>query len=181
MTYDFVPLYTYADYEQWEGNWELINGHPHAISPSPLRKHQVISKKFIVAFDELLESDNSCKDCSVYFELDWIVSNDTIVRPDVMIVCGEFKDDFLKFPPTLVVEILSKATSLKDRHVKHQLYEAQGVKFYILVNPDTQATEIFELVNGEYVQNNTISRFALHGNCELAFDIPAFVQGLKLD
>lgn len=98
-----------------------------------------------------------------------------------MIVCGEFKDDFLKFPPILIIEILSKSTSLKDRHVKHQLYEAQGVKFYILVNPDTQATEIFELVNGEYGQNNTINRFALHGNCELAFDIPAFVQALKLD
>lgn len=80
MTYDFVPLYTYADYKQWEGNWELINGHPHALSPSPLKQHQRVGKKLLVEMDELLETGTGCKDCEVFYELDWIVSNDTIVR-----------------------------------------------------------------------------------------------------
>lgn len=35
-----IPRYSYADYAQWEGNWELINGYPHAMSPSPALKHQ---------------------------------------------------------------------------------------------------------------------------------------------
>ncbi len=179
--FEYIPRYTYKDYALWEGHWELIDGHPHSMSPSPLKQHQRVGKKLLGVLDELLETGGACKDCEVFYELDWIISDDTTVRPDLMIVCGDMKENFLTFPPTLIIEILSKATSLKDRHIKHKLYETQGVKFYLLVNPDTKTTEIFELINGAYVPNDTISRFALHGNCELAFDIPAFVQGLKLD
>jgi hypothetical protein len=38
-----LPHYTYADYKHWEGNWELIEGIPYAISPAPLPKHQYIA------------------------------------------------------------------------------------------------------------------------------------------
>jgi hypothetical protein len=30
-----LPHYTYADYVQWEGKWEVIDGVPHAMSPAP--------------------------------------------------------------------------------------------------------------------------------------------------
>jgi hypothetical protein len=28
---------------QWEGKWELIDGIPHAMSPAPTPKHQIIA------------------------------------------------------------------------------------------------------------------------------------------
>ncbi|MEO1923214.1 MAG: Uma2 family endonuclease, partial [Nautiliaceae bacterium] len=28
-------LYTVKDYEQWEGDWELIEGRPYAMAPAP--------------------------------------------------------------------------------------------------------------------------------------------------
>jgi len=31
--------YTYDDYKQWQGDWELIAGIPLAMSPAPTRKH----------------------------------------------------------------------------------------------------------------------------------------------
>ncbi len=65
----------------------------------------------------------------VYHELDWIIDDQTVVCPDVIIICGEFEDDFLRFPLTLVSEIASSKTRLKDRNVKFKLYEAKGVKF----------------------------------------------------
>jgi hypothetical protein len=37
-----LPHYTYSDYEQWEGQWELIDGIPYAMSPLPVPKHQKI-------------------------------------------------------------------------------------------------------------------------------------------
>jgi hypothetical protein len=29
-----LPYYTYEDYVQWEGKWELIDGIPYAMSPA---------------------------------------------------------------------------------------------------------------------------------------------------
>lgn len=40
-----LSYYTYADYAQWEGQWELIDGIPYAMSPSPVPKHQRIANK----------------------------------------------------------------------------------------------------------------------------------------
>ena len=38
-----IPHYTYEDWLQWEGKWELIEGHPIAMSPTPVPKHQRIA------------------------------------------------------------------------------------------------------------------------------------------
>lgn len=39
--------YSYNDYKDWEGNWELINGYPIAMSPSPKRTHQFLAENFL--------------------------------------------------------------------------------------------------------------------------------------
>jgi Uma2 family endonuclease len=56
--------------------------------------------------------------CVVFTELDWKISKETVVRPDVMIVCGKIETDYLEFPPVLIVEILSPASLVKDRNIK---------------------------------------------------------------
>ena len=38
-----LPNYTYADYAQWEGRWELMDGVPFAMAPSPSFQHQSVS------------------------------------------------------------------------------------------------------------------------------------------
>ena len=35
-----LPHYTYEDYCNWEGRWELIDGIPFAMSPAPTPRHQ---------------------------------------------------------------------------------------------------------------------------------------------
>src|SRR5690606_23248150 len=112
---------------------------------------------------------------------DWIVNDKTVLRPDVMVVCGNFKEDFLTFPPVLVVEVLSPATSMKDRNLKYNIYQEQKVKYYIMVNPDNRACELYELVNGEYVPADNLTGFNLHGSCSLLFNIPQLVAQLPLD
>ena len=39
----YRPYYTYEDYCQWEGRWELIEGMPYAMSPAPIPEHQRVS------------------------------------------------------------------------------------------------------------------------------------------
>ena len=40
-----LEKYTYEDYRHWEGDWELIDGIPQAMAPSPALKHQFIMMK----------------------------------------------------------------------------------------------------------------------------------------
>lgn len=180
--YEYIPRYTYSDYAKWEGHWELIYGYPHAMSPSPNRKHQFVSLELAAEIRSSLKGNTKeCGHCKVYQDLDWIITEDTVVRPDIMVVCGKMEGDFLTFAPVLVIEIISPSSLLRDKNVKHQVYGNSGVKYYAIVNPKNKTTEIFELVNGEYIPQNTLGQFALHNDCVLNFNISSFVQELKLD
>jgi hypothetical protein len=53
---DFLPNYTYSDYLNWEGRWELINGIPFAMSPAPAPKHQKVVAKLMHLFLESIEN-----------------------------------------------------------------------------------------------------------------------------
>jgi Putative restriction endonuclease len=48
-----LPHYTYQEYKNWEGKWELIDGIPHAMSPAPNTRHQLVaaalSTEFVLA------------------------------------------------------------------------------------------------------------------------------------
>lgn len=167
---DWLPQYTYKEYEKWEGEWELIRGIPYAMSPSPKRRHQEIGRKFMrLAEDSLTATRGKC-DCQIYYELDWIVDENTVIRPDVMIVCGTFDEDFLRFPPTLAVEIASDGTRLKDRNVKYKLYESNGVKYYIIADIERKKVEVFQLSDGHY-QEFIGTNFQLTPSCSIDLDL----------
>jgi Uma2 family endonuclease len=166
-----IPHYTYDDWVHWEGKWELIEGYPIAMSPAPIPRHQKISAKIISRLTRALEG-SVCKDCEVYNFIDYKIEEDTILQPDILIVCGEIKKKYLDFPPALVVEILSPATALKDRHTKYELYEQQGVKYYLITDADKKIIEMYELKGKEYeMQPNAGSyKFTLADDCSITTD-----------
>ena len=167
----YIPHYTYSDYKIWEGDWELIQGIPYSMSPSPGKRHQSLGGRlFNIISNALSELKTKCKDCEVFYELDWIISDDTIVRPDAMIVCGDFQEEFLRFPPTLILEVLSPSTAIKDRTVKFDIYEHQKVKYYLLADPIAQTIKVFELIENGYVENAT-GTFILNDDCVLKLDL----------
>jgi Uma2 family endonuclease len=141
----YRPHYTYDEYLLWEGRWELIEGMPYAMSPAPNSRHQWISSQLSALFVEALKG---CKKCKTYQPIDWKIAEDTVVQPDLSIVCGPIKSfTYLDFPPVLVVEILSPSTATKDRREKFELYQAQGVKYYLMIDPAFKKIEVFELIN----------------------------------
>jgi Uma2 family endonuclease len=176
-----IPRYTIADYKQWEGDWELIRGYPYAMAPSALKKHQVLGRLFIIELDMALRK--SCGDncnCEVLYELDWIVDNNTIVRPDVMVVCNNSDpDDYIRVSPVLIVEIFSPQTKLKDRNTKFNLYQQQGVKYYILADPDLKSMETFELQHNQYAQINNSQPLTLTRNCTIALNEEEIFGSIK--
>jgi len=141
----FVPLYTVEDYRNWRGDWELIEGVAVSMAPSPSWKHQRLA--FLLA-KEIEEELSKCP-CSVCLEVDWIVDERTVVRPDLVVVCGEV-GDYLKRAPLVVFEVVSKSTAFKDETVKFELYQREKVNYYGLVYPELQKVRLFKLKNGRF-------------------------------
>lgn len=105
----------------------------------------------------------------MYSELDWVVDNDTVVRPDCMIVCGDFKEEYLVFAPSLIIEISSHSTKLRDRNMKFNLYELKKVRFYIIADPENKTVDSFELINEKY-QMKTRLTFEVSAECNITID-----------
>jgi Uma2 family endonuclease len=167
----YLPNYTYTDYCQWEGQWELIEGIPYAMSPQPIPIHQKINGRLFARFDTPLSK--KCKDCNVYIPIDWKINAKTVLQPDLLIVCNEIEKKFLDFAPILVAEILSPSTALKDRNVKKQIYLSQGVKYFLILDPQTKKIEVYELVNDEYVLKMVSPKnftFILEDGCKAKVD-----------
>jgi Uma2 family endonuclease len=163
-----IPRYTYNDYKIWEGDWELIHGYPYAMSPSPFNQHQIIGAATVTQFGIALSDKKKECNCKMMYEVDWIMNEDTVVRPDIMIVCGPIElKDFVRIPPSLIVEIASENTRLKDRNTKFKLYEQYGVKYYLIVDPDKKSIEYFQLVDNKYQGKAPLHEFELQTTCKL--------------
>ena len=151
--------YTYADYMTWDEqeHIELIEGAPVMMSP-PSRTHQEISGELFRQIANYLEG----KKCRVYaapfavrlFEkpTDDASSVDTVVEPDLSVVCDRDKLDAkgCKGAPDLVIEILSPSSIRNDRLTKFNLYQRAGVREYWIVNPSEKRVQVFVLENGHY-------------------------------
>ncbi|HEY5405478.1 MAG TPA: Uma2 family endonuclease [Ginsengibacter sp.] len=96
-----IPHYTYDDWVHWEGKWELIDGHPIAMNPTPVPAHQRVAAELRTELLLALRKSN-CKKCRVYDPVDYKISDDTILVPDILIICGEVKKKYLDFAPSLL-------------------------------------------------------------------------------
>lgn len=171
LTIEDYPRYTYKDYEKWEGDWELIRGIPYAMSPSPNRHHQRLGSQFITEFSNALKrSGNNCG-CDVLYETDWIVSEDTVVQLDVMVVCEKLNEDFVTNPPSLILEILYPSTILKDRNTKFHLYQAYGVRYYLIADLGKKLVEIFQLQDNLCQEKKDLTDFHLTKDCAVSFSV----------
>ena len=173
----YTPSYTYEDYVLWEGRWELIGGIPYAMRPAPTVKHQRISSELNYLFVSALKK---CKQCKAYSPVDWKISDDTILQPDVLIVCKPLGNSkYLDFPPALIAEIISPSSSVTDRREKYGIYEEQGVKFYLIIDPSFQKIEIFEKIGNSYQAasvNPSEFTFSLEDGCDFTISFAGLFE-----
>lgn len=171
LTGQEIPRYTIDDYQHWKDDWEIINGYPYAMKPSPFFRHQKISLKLAKLLSNAMDKCSTCE-CDVVYEIDWIINDDTIVRPDIMIVCDQKnKDDFVRTAPVLIIEVLSDRTKLKDRNVKYNLYQNCGTRYYLMVDLEARRIEYFELENKAFLQKDIIKSFYLQEGTAIEADL----------
>lgn len=146
-----LPHYTFQDYKKWDKQWELIGGIPFSMFPLPSKNHQRLNKKIVTLLDdELLR--NNCQDCEAFLPIDWKIDDDTIVQPDVSIICNDSEGQYVTSVPKLVFEILSPSTRKKDLTTKFDLYQLQGVKYYCIVDPEENKVKIYQITEELYLQ-----------------------------
>lgn len=158
-TYMGIPLkkdedrFTYKNYLTWPENerWELIDGIAYDMTPAPSKTHQGISIALSSMFYNYLK-DKNCKVFPAPFDVRFAEKNardediDTVVQPDIVVVCDKSKldDRGCIGAPDLVIEILSPATAAKDMKEKFALYEKHGVLEYWLVQPLDKTVMVFK-------------------------------------
>lgn len=142
-----IEYYTREDYRHWKGDWELIRGTPLAMSPSPSVGHQRIAGRLFV---QLAEALDQCPNCEALYEIDVEFSDDTVTRPDVIVICHSPDADRLTRAPALIAEVISPRTARRDEQTKFQLYQEEGVDHYVLLYPDQRNAKVYRLIDGTY-------------------------------
>ena len=151
---------TYADLLSWDGDvrYELIEGEPVMMAPGPSSTHQDILGELFAQFHAYLKG----KRCKAYlspFDVrlfedsgDRPTDVDTVVQPDLMVVCDKDKVDRhgVHGAPDLVIEILSPSTWRHDCLVKYNLYQRAGVQEYWIVDAEKQVVLVHTLEEGQY-------------------------------
>ncbi len=152
--------YTYGDYLTWpdDRREELVDGMVYIKEPpAPLRPHQQVVGEPHYQVRAALEG----KSCQVYiapFDVRLPRSDgtddqiDTVVQPDVLIVCDCQKLDRrgMRGAPAWLAEVLSPSTAGHDQVIKLPAYERAGVPEVWLAHPNDRTLTIYRLEDGRY-------------------------------
>lgn len=146
--------HTYAEYLSWPADerYELIDGVAYLMSPAPLRVHQEVVGEIYYQVRIALEG-KPCRAYAAPFDVRLPKADEaderinTVVQPDVLVVCDEAKLDErgLRGAPDWVVEVLSPATAAHDQTIKLAAYERAGVREVWLVHPVDRVVTIYRL------------------------------------
>ncbi|MGC8736848.1 MAG: Uma2 family endonuclease, partial [Dissulfurimicrobium sp.] len=119
--------------------------------------------------DEQLETCEA--KCYVLQDLDWIISSDTVVRPDVMVVCDDIQNTITR-PPEVIFEIVSEKNASTDERYKFELYQKEGVRYYVLCYPALKKAKVYRWRNGKYIKEGDFREeiFRFETSCSLSLE-----------
>lgn len=152
--------HTYGEYLTWSDGQveELIDGAAYVKEPpAPSRSHQEIVGELYFQLKLALEG----KGCRIYVapfdvrlpkaaEADDDI--DTVVQPDVLVVCDlrKLDDRGMRGAPDWIAEVLSPATAAYDQHLKLAVYERAAVPEVWLVDPIDRTLTVHWLKGARY-------------------------------
>jgi Uma2 family endonuclease len=155
-------LFTYADYKSWElkpgERYELIYGIAYAMAGANTYHQSIsmeISKQIAVYLD-----GKPCKvfsapyDVRLFYQED--ESDDTVVQPDVMIICDKSKlgKEGCHGAPDFVVEILSPSNTAIEMGRKFDLYLRAGVREYWVIEPENKGVKAYNFKDNQISVRN---------------------------
>lgn len=173
---NYTQRYNVDDHAQWEGDWELWSGFPVAMSPSPGLDHQLVSGALIAELRRALARAD-CRDCLAVQDLDWRVDQETVLRPDLVVLCDRPRQKYLTSAPSLVIEILSDSTRQRDLLYKRDMYERLGVGAYLIVDPKDRSLVLLTR-SGETFAESAKHSVQLSPSCRMDLELGAVFDDL---
>jgi Uma2 family endonuclease len=168
--------YTYEDYLKTRENerYELIGGVLY-MTPSPVTKHQRISRKIEFTLEKFV-TENDLGEV-FYAPYDVYLDDENVVQPDIIFISKERQhiigEKNVQGAPDLVIEIISENSAYRDMVQKKSLYSKFGVKEYWVVIPEEASIEIYSLKENIYDLTNTYRKEKILESLN--------VKGLKID
>lgn len=136
--------YTYGDYLRWSDDerYELIDGTAYLMAPAPNWRHQELAGEIFRQISNQLVG-KPCRPAIAPLDVRLPKGDeadervDTVVQPDVLIVChGERIDRRgVRGAPSFVLEVLSPSSASHDQIRKRRVYERAGVAEYWILHP----------------------------------------------
>jgi Uma2 family endonuclease len=152
---------TYADYCRWPDDvrYELIDGVAYLMAPAPNVRHQALAGEIYFQLRQAL-AGSSCQPFMALLDVRLPHADeaddavDTVVQPDVLVVCDKAKLDErgVRGAPDLVVEVLSPSTAAHDQVRKLAAYERAGVRECWLVHPTDRVLSVYRLEEATYAR-----------------------------
>lgn len=149
-----------------DDTYETVRGKKVRLPSMMLAQCQIKANILIAVGKHLIENERGYFFGNVYVRFD----DENIFVPDLCVVLKEHEQIlanrvYIDGAPDMVVEVLSKSTLKKDIPVKKDIYEAQGVREYWIINPWAKSVEVYLLRDGKYFLNDV---YTLFDDAELA-------------
>jgi len=151
---------------------ELIRGEL-IVSPSPIDAHQDLVFNLAVLIRSLMPGGKV-----VVAPMDVYLDDENVLQPDVFWLAADSRcssrNGYYYGAPELVVEVVSPASSTRDRRDKFDLYEAHGAREYWLADPAAQHVEVWQRQGerfarlGVFTEGGTFRSSALDKDVTLA-------------
>ena len=132
--------------------YEIIRGEKFMAPAANLDHSNIISRIHFCFVKYFLEHKSGyvfCDDVDVHF------SDGTLFKPDLCVVLKSNEKILasrkaIYGAPDMVVEVLSHSTRKKDLTIKKDVYEAQGVREYWIIDPRAKSVTVYLLREGKY-------------------------------
>jgi len=131
--------------------YEVVEGMLH-VAPAPSPNHQhAVGELFALMRENIRQSGNG----SVWIApIDVLLPGGDVVQPDVVYLAADCEavvtERAIEGTPTLVIEVLSPATSGFDRSAKAAAYAKAGVQHYWLYSPRGRVLDAYVFSDGGY-------------------------------
>ncbi|RFU63616.1 Uma2 family endonuclease [Bacillus sp. V59.32b] len=163
-TPDESKTHTYKDWLEWDGRWELIYEKAYNMTPAPSSEHQFIVGELFHKL-RLFYGNKKCNVVVSPFDV-YLSENDDfgnpthVVQPDISVICNhkQITEKGYYGAPTLIVEVLSPSTALKDYNEKFNIYQRFRVKEYWIVDGTNKIIHVNGLEDGYFSKRITYGR-----------------------
>lgn len=148
---------------------ELIDGEL-IVTPSPMSSHQRLVQRIFGLIQTHMPDGEA-----MLAPMDVHLDDENVLQPDVFWLAPDSRcverSGYFYGAPELVVEVVSPATSTRDRRDKFDLYQRHGAREYWLADPAAQHIEVWQRQGEHFVRLGIFTEGGAFRSSALAKDL----------